>query len=487
MQSVDRSPDPVGLDQFLTYGYTPAPRTGFEGIQQLKPGESLTVQRGRVERATWYEWPYPESPPTATFEECVDRLESALDAAVKRQMISDVPLGALLSGGLDSSAVVRSMRRSGASDIDTFTISFSDASFNESPFAARVAERYQTRHHVEQASEDAANILRTVVSHAEEPFADNSMLPFFMLSEVTRRNVTVALSGDGADELLAGYMTYRANEWAPTYRSLPGFVRRGMIEPLVRAMPASTRKYGAVSLARRFTAAAALPFPKSHCSWRRIVPATLRESLYTSEYRNTLQDDPLQCYADAIDDAPDWLSPLEQQLHLDLRFHLPNDMLVKVDRMSMAHSLEVRVPFLDLEVVAACLAMPPACRYRRGRGKLPLRAILERDLDKQIVNRKKSGFLSPIETWLKGPWQPMLKEVLSQDFAEQTGMFEPAILEQLRTDHAAGRRDYAYPLFALLVLGIWWETWLTQSAVPETRRPAFVPTKVRRLTKEPSS
>lgn len=478
---IERRPDPVGLDQFLTFGYTPAPRTGFAGIQQLMPGESLTGHRGRVVRETWSEWPYPRSPQSATFAECVERLETALDAAVKRQMMSDVPLGALLSGGLDSSAVVRAMRRSGVNEIDTFTISFSDKSFDEAPWAKRVAQRYQTRHHVEQAADEVVGILRTVVAHAEEPFADNSMLPFYMLCEVTRRHVTVALSGDGADELLAGYMTYRANEWAPTYRKLPGFVRQGIIEPLVARMPASRRKYGAASLARRFVAAAALPYPQSHCSWRRIVPAALRETLYTTEYRRQLGADPLHTYADALHDAPEWLSPLEQQLHLDLRFHLPNDMLVKVDRMSMAHSLEVRVPFLDLEVVAACLAMPPACRYRRGQGKRPLRAMLEKDLDADLVQRKKGGFLSPIETWLQGPWQPILQAVLSRDFAEQTGMFDHLILKQMCTDHGAGRGDYAYPLFALLVLGIWWETWIARSASPEPRQPAAAPTQIQRL------
>jgi len=308
------------------------------------------------------------------------------------------------------------------------------------------------------------------------------MIPFFLLAEHARRRVTVALSGDGADELLAGYMTYRASRWSPYYRALPRWLRRGLIEPAARRLPVSTAKYGAPSLARRFVAAASLPFPLDHCSWRRIVPADLREELYAPSFRQQLTADPLQCYADVLEDAPDWASPLEQQLHLDLRFHLPNDMLVKVDRMSMAHSLEVRVPFLDLEVVAACLAMPPECKHRRGRGKLPLKALLAKDLPPELVHRKKGGFLAPIESWLRGPWQPLVKELLNRDFAEESGLFSWPALARMIADHAAGRGDHAYPLFTLLVLALWWETWLTGATAPQPqRRRSAAPVKVHRL------
>ncbi len=475
---VPRRPDYRGLDRFLTLGYTPAPMTGFEGIGQLRPGEFLRIQTGRVTKTLWYQLPYPSARSPATVAECTERLETSLDAAVARQMVSDVPLGALLSGGLDSSAVVRSMRRSGADPLDTFTISFADKSFDESPHAAKVAERYATRHHVQPAAPDAAGVLRTVVAHAEEPFADNSMIPFFLLSEHARRHVAVALSGDGADELMGGYMTYSASRWAPYYRTLPGLLRTGIIEPLVNRLPDSTRKYGTPTLLRRFVAAARRPFPWDHCSWRRIVSEELRRELYSPRFLTEADDDPLQSYADALDGVPKDATPLERQLHMDLRFHLPHDLLVKVDRMSMAHALEVRVPFLDQEVIAACLAMPPDCRRRGGRGKLPLRGLLERDLPHDLVHRKKAGFLIPLESWLKGPWQPLLKELLSDEFAESTGLFDGGTLRRILSAQAQGRGDYSYPVFALLIFALWWETWMIQTAAPQFHRGRFATTKV---------
>lgn len=478
--SIERRADFRGLDHFLTFGYTPAPFTGFDGIQQLRPGEGLRVHQGQLTKSRWGRLPYPTAAPRATIDECTDRLEAAIDAAVKRQMVSDVPLGALLSGGLDSTAVVRAMRRSGVREIDTFTIGFLDESFDESPYAARVAARYDTRHHRQIMAADIADLLRTVVSHAEEPFSDNSMIPFYLLSEHTRNHVTVALSGDGADELLAGYSTYRASQWAPYYRRLPASWRSGIIEPLVRRLPDSTKKYGLPSLLNRFVAAAARPFPWDHCSWRRIVFPALRSMLYTPAFLAAASDDPLAAYAETLDDVPDWATDLEKQLHLDLRFHLPNDMLVKVDRMSMAHSLEVRVPLLDQQVIAACLAMPSDCKRRGSRGKLPLRRLLQRDLPQDLVQRKKAGFLVPIESWLRGPWRPLLEQFLTEDFAQSTGLFQWKTLKTMLDSQAKGVGDYSYPLFSLLVLAIWWETWMTQAAPTRCRKRSFVPTQVHR-------
>jgi asparagine synthase (glutamine-hydrolysing) len=378
------------------------------------------------------------------------------------------------------------MKRSAAHAVETFTIGFDEPSFDETPFAAQVAEIFGTRHHSRAVSAGVTKILGILVSHAEEPFADNSAIPFYLLSEVVRRNVTVALSGDGADELLAGYDTYRATGLAPYYRLLPGWLRRGLIRPLVRHLPISHRKYGASMLLNRFAAGAELPFPKDHCSWRRIVSPELRNRLLTSQIKSTADGDPLDVYARVLEDAPDWLSPLEKQLHLDLRFHLPNDMLVKVDRMSMAHALEVRVPFLDLEVVRTCLAIPPAHKRAGKRGKLVLKEMLRPDLPPELVERPKAGFLIPLERWLQRDWQPLLNSVLTREFAEQTGAFHWPVLEGLIQDHASGRADHAYALFALLVLGIWWRVWVTGEMAAETRRPAAAPVRISRLQPESS-
>ncbi len=297
--SVPREPDWAGLDAFLTFGYTPAPATGFAGIAQLQPGESLLARDGLVTKTKWTSLPYGETTTKWSAEECAQRLGVAIDSSVRRQMISDVPLGALLSGGLDSSAVVRSMRRSEAASIETFTIGFGQSSFDESPYAAQVAEIYAATHHADQVHAEVIGLLGTIVSHAEEPFADNSMIPFYLLSQQVRQHVVVALSGDGADELMGGYDTYRASQLAPYYRMIPGFLRRRVVAPLVHRLPASTQKYGLPSLLRRFVAAADQPSPRDHCSWRRYVSADLRERLYSDKFKQIANADPIGQYASA--------------------------------------------------------------------------------------------------------------------------------------------------------------------------------------------
>jgi asparagine synthase (glutamine-hydrolysing) len=254
-----------------------------------------------------------------------------------------------------------------------------------------------------------------------------------------------------------------------------------VIQPLVRTLPVSHAKYGVSMLLNRFTAGADLPFPKDHCSWRRIVSHDLRNRLLTDHVRSQADEDPLDVYARALDDAPPWLSPLEKQLHLDLRFHLPNDMLVKVDRMSMAHSLEVRVPILDLEVVETCLAIPTLSKRRGKKGKLVLKDMLRSDLPPELVERRKAGFLIPLERWLQRDWQPLVASILTEEFAAQTGAFHWPALNGVIQDHAAGRADHAYALFALLVLGIWWRIWISREIAADPRRPTAAPIKISTL------
>ncbi len=462
-----RRPDWSGLREYFTFGYCGAPNTGFQGIKQLEAGECLWVQSGKVQRRRWYRLPYPDAPPVTNGVEALEKISAALDQSVQRQMVSDVPVGAFLSGGIDSSAIVRSMSHfKSASEIRTFTIAFEQDSFDESPYAEQVAQRFRTQHQCRTMRADMGSILKTLVSHAEDPLADNSLLPTYLLCSSVRPDVKVALSGDGADELFGGYVTYRANRLAERYRYIPEVLRNRIIEPLVRRLPASMSKYHWTALAKRFVDGAQQPYPLSHCSWRRMISNELGNRIFATNKFDFGDTAALNRYASVLHDAPDWLSPLEQQLHMDLRFHLPNDMLAKVDRMSMAHSLEVRVPFLDQEFIRASLDIAATAKHNGKKGKLVLRKLLAGDFPKSIVDRPKAGFVSPIERWLANEWQPLLREYLNAEFCDQTKVLRWSEIDKLIAQQATGKFDHAYPLFVLLVFAIWWKVWIAQTEVP---------------------
>jgi asparagine synthase (glutamine-hydrolysing) len=480
---VSRQPDWEGLDAFLTFGYVPAPLTGFAGVKQLPPGCWLVAEGGGVRVEPYFQMPYPDGPPSVSVQEGVESLRHALHASVRRQMVSDVPLGVLVSGGIDSAAVARAMRQTDPGAIDGFHISFEEQSFDESPFACEVARACGIDLHERTLTARGTDLLARAVWHAEEPLADNSMLPFFLLAGFARERVTVALSGDGADELLAGYMTYKASRLAPTYRRLPAWLRRHVIAPAAESLPAGTRKYGLAMLARRFVAGAEEGPWRDHCSWRQILSARRKAALYADLPADAAEWDALGRYAGSAADAPAWLRPLERQLHADFRFHLPSDMLAKVDRMSMAHALEVRVPFLDIEVVQACLRLPPELKLRGRCTKYALKQLLSDVLPRRVVHRSKRGFVIPIERWLRSEWLPLLREHLRPDVLRRIPALRAGEVARMIDRHAAGTADHAYELFALLVLSLWWQMWIEQGLHVQRTRTGHAPPTVRRIPK----
>jgi asparagine synthase (glutamine-hydrolysing) len=470
-----RSIDRRSICEFLTYGYSAAPATGFRNISQLLPGHALELTAGSRQPSIrrWYQLPYPSSPATWSRTESSERLRESLHASVTSQMQSDVPLGAFLSGGLDSSAIAACMASNTAYPIKTFTIAFEEASYDESAAASAVAESLRTEHHSPRTSENHLECLQSIVHFAEDPLADNSMVAMWNLCQTTAKQVKVALSGDGADELLAGYSTYRATALAATYRSLPKTLREDWIAPCVRALPPSDRKYALSMFAKRFVDGADLQPPFDHCSWRTMLPESLARQLIVWDEAPS-REEVLQSYSQSLDEAPPWLSPLERCLHLDLTFHLPNDMLVKVDRMSMAHSLEVRVPFLGNQVIETCLSLPARWKFSGRREKQILRDAMHGLLPQSILKRKKAGFVIPIEAWLRGPWREGMNHYLSQDFCVGTQLLDWPTLERMMKVHISRREDHAYSLFTLLVLAMWWRHWISNPNVPE---PSIRPTK----------
>jgi len=456
---VGREFDEEALDAFFTFSYTPAPATGFRRIRQLLPGHYAIVDgKGLRERRYW-NVPYSDQPRSIDFASAVDEFTEQLDRITAAQLVSDVPVGAFLSGGLDSAAIVRAMTRARMGPVRALTVGFDVPGYDERKGAGLTAAALGVGVDHQEVAVDSAALLPELSRHMEEPTADSSMIPVFLLCREARRRFTVAMSGDGADELLAGYDTYRAAAWAARYRMLPGFIRRGVIQPLSHMLPVGDRKYDLHQVATRFTYGAELGAGRDHCAWRIIFHDHLKDRLYTAEFRNAVRHcDPVGRYAAHIADVPPTRGRLDGLLNADTAFYLPNDMLVKVDRMSMANGLEVRVPFLDKEMVRFCADLPAAFKlYRRRIRKHILRESLRRSLPKDILSGRKSGFNVPLGPWMRGALRELLFDTMATQRDVVGRFLDRRRLERVADEHRAGCADHAHVLFTVLLFALWVE------------------------------
>jgi asparagine synthase (glutamine-hydrolysing) len=453
--------DPVGLSRYLTHEYLPAPHTILRGVHKLPPGHRLLLQDGRVQVERWWHVRPDTGQAPAGEEEALEEMESRLDAAVERRLVSDVPLGAFLSGGVDSSMVVASMQRHTSRTVKTFSIGFEESSYDESAHARAVAAHLGTEHHerIVRGSE-MPDLLPRVMDFLDEPLGDASILPTFLLSQFTREGVTVALSGDGGDELFGGYPTYGAHGAASWYRRLPAPLRRGLLEPLVRALPISDDYLSLDFAASRFIAGAHLPPLERHVTWMGSLVADDKQRLLTPELRDALQgDDELASARKAWEDAGGG-DDLQRILHLDRHTYLQDDILTKVDRASMAHSLEVRVPLLDHHVVELAATWPSAWKVRGRQGKVLFKRLAARRLPRRIVERPKRGFAIPMAAWLRGPLQELAGDLLSAERLRRQGWFDPAAVQQMLGEHRDRRVNRRKPLFTLLAFQLWHQRWM---------------------------
>ena len=454
---VERTPDLEALDAFLTFSYTPAPATGFAAVRQLSPGQCALFDRrgGRF----WSYWgcPYRERPARGDFAAAVAEFTTRLDRVTAAQMVSDVPLGAFLSGGLDSAAIVRAAGRAGRGPIHALTVGFDVPGFDERDVARRTATRLGAEWSAQAVALDATSLVPALSRHMEEPTADSSMLPVYLLCREARRRFTVALSGDGADEILAGYDTYRATRMAAWYRRLPATVRQRIVAPLARRLPLRDRKYGLHALANRFVYAAELGPGRDHCAWRIVFDDRLKDRLYTPAFRGHVAD-PVAAYARHVAEVPPQREALAGLLHADTVFYLPNDMLVKVDRMSMANGLEVRVPFLDPEMVTFCAALPGEFKLGRGRiRKHILRESLRDSLPPDVLDRPKSGFNVPLQPWMRSTLRDLMLDTVRARRSELGELLRLDELEAVADEHRRRTADHAHALFAVLMLALWFE------------------------------
>lgn len=449
---VSRELDPRSIQDYFSLGYVPDPRTIFQSVHKLAPGHTLLVKRGETPSPKQY-WNVEPTPGLhgLTDAQLEERLREALDDAVRYRMIADVPLGAFLSGGVDSSAVVASMAMRSKDPVKTCSITFDDPKFNEDEFGRMVAERYKTDHRVEEVTAQDFGLLDTLVRTYDEPYADSSAIPTYRVCQLARKHVTVALSGDGGDELFAGYRRYPFHLKEERVRGLlPSGLRSTVFGALGRVYP------GLAWAPRVFRAKSTLlALAKSgiegYFDSVSILPTELHGSLFSPSFQHSLDGHrTLDVLAREYDNAP-VDDPLSRAQYTDIKTYMVGDILTKVDRASMAHSLEVRVPILDHRIVNFGLGVDPGRRLRGGEGKAVLKRALEPRLPNDVLYRKKMGFSVPMKSWIAGPLKDRVQAALSGDRLRSLGIFDDGVLQGLLDAHCAGRRDYGPTLWSLLM------------------------------------
>jgi asparagine synthase (glutamine-hydrolysing) len=457
---VSRSLDSHALDEYLTYGYIPAPRTIFSEIHKLPPAHFLVKEYGavpgRYRTVVQRYWNLDYEPKLKLDQEqAAEGLLEVITDAVRLRLIADVPVGALLSGGLDSSVIVALMSRSSRQQVKTFSIGFKEADFNELPYARLVAQRYATDHHELVIEADIMQALPELVRHYGEPYADSSALPTYYVAKLTREHVTVALNGDGGDESLAGYERYWGTLLGDQYRRLPALLRRGIIEPAASLIPNRLPRSSRLRQGKRFLKAAGQPLDARYLQWNSYFDRARKQALYTPEFHSRLGNRR----------AEDWLlqklapvagrATLDMLLAADVNSYLPFDLLVKVDIASMANSLEARSPFLDHKVMEYCARLPVEYKMRGRTLKYLLKRVASDLLPPQNIQRRKMGFGVPIGHWMKREHRQFVESTLLSPAALKRGYFRQEALRQLITEHIDATEDNSQQLWSLLWLELW--------------------------------
>jgi asparagine synthase (glutamine-hydrolysing) len=461
---VGRDVDLAAIDAFLVNQYVPHGRSAFRALRKLPPASTLRWRPGRgapvVER--WWRLEYTPKR-RVTLEDAAEELRAQVLDAVRLRLRSDVPLGAFLSGGLDSSVVVAAMARTAAEPVDTFTAAFPGTPVDESHHARRVAARYGTRHHELEVGPPAPEVLPRLAWHFGEPFADPAALPTFQLSELVAGHVTVALNGDGGDESFAGYERYRQLVLTLAADRAPRRARAGVARALA-AVAGGTAGRAPLPRAARLAGRLALDPPRRYADLFRFLRDDDRRRLYTPALRGAvLGHDPLG-HVVAAWEASAGLEPFDRLMATDLETYLADDLLAKVDVASMAHSVEVRSPLLDTELMGWAARLPVELKASRHGGKRLLRHAALAWLDEDLVDRPKQGFAVPVASWLRGPLRESCEDLLLDRRARDRGLFVPAEVERLLREHREGF-DHAEPLWALLMLELWFRTCVDRTAV----------------------
>ncbi len=449
--SFPRDLDPQALEAYLAFNSIPAPLTIFRAARKLRPGHLLVWEDGRADIRCWTR-PRPVaagSERTESADELAEELRERLRDSVRAHLVSDVPVGVLLSGGVDSSALTALAAQESSGRLSTFSIGFEEKSFDELDRARLVARRYGTDHHEEVLRPDAVDLLPRLAHAFDEPMADSSSLATWLVCELASRHVKVVLSGEGADELFGGYFTYVADQLA-TYVGRPA----ALAAPLAQRLPSSSKRVSLDYKLKRFTAAAALPPLERHHAFKEIFGAEMRHALLDG--RGSVGD-PVDFLRARYAETPG-VEAIARLQDVDVGIYLPDDLLVKTDRTSMAHSLEARVPFLDPVVAGFAFSTPAIHKVRGLQKKRVLRAAAAPLIPAQILQAPKQGFSIPAAAWLRGPLVPFAREVLSPETVRRQGFFDPAGVTDVLERHVRGEVDHSRQLWGLMSFALWHET-----------------------------
>ena len=445
---VERELDPIALDAYFTLGYVPDPLSIFRNIHKLPPGHYLTFTNRRVNVQKYWDFEFREGPKRSEAD-YLEELRELLDESVRLRLISDVPLGAFLSGGIDSSTVVGLMARHMGQPVQTFSIGFHEDSYNELKYARLTAEKFGTYHHEFFVTPDICAVVDELVWHFDEPFADSSAIPTYMVSKLARDYVTVVLSGDGGDELFAGYTRYVVERKRGGFEHLPKSLREGFMRPLSERLPHA-------AWGRNFLHNVSLDPIARYLDSVSIFTSLNRKSLYTSDFSAKLGSSGYVAalFRDHVDKVKT-NEPLDQLLYLDSKTYLPGDILTKVDRMSMAVSLEARAPLLDHELIDFVTSVPASLKLAGLETKHLLKQAVKDLIPTDILHRPKQGFGVPIQEWINQQLRTRIRDTLSDARTRQRGYINSDYLDVLLNEHERGRRDHSMGLWALLMLELW--------------------------------
>ena len=444
------------LGEFLAWEYVPGKKTLFKEINKLEPGAMLRVDLNRSSWDISHYWDVPgiDEDFSQTPGQWEEQIDNKISECVQRQLISDVPLGAFLSGGVDSSLVVASMENA-----KTFSIGFDDPTYNELKWARKVASHLNTEHFDDVIRPQAGELFGKLMYFMDDPIGDFSIFPTYLVSRHARKNVTVALSGDGGDELFGGYETYIADSLAGYYGYIPECFRKKIIEPAINKLKPRPSKKGLINKAIRFAEGIREPAELSHARWRIFTGDAMRELLFTPQARSEFKG-PAGSHITKLFKRAKGRQPLNKSLYVDLKSYLTDNCLVKMDRMSMAVSLEARVPLLDKELVELAFRIPDHLKTAKGKTKILLKRVACRHVPKECVYRPKEGFSIPIKHWLKKELRPMMEELLNGDHIKKDGIFQAETVNRLKKEHLSGTSNHSHILWSLMVFHDWKKRWL---------------------------